>query len=129
MTQTPPRVLIVEDDFDLRTLERVALEIEGFEVHETDRGEYGVRMVEALRPDLVLMDVMMPGSTDGFEACAAIKADPNTRHIKVVMVTARTQFADSQRATAVGADAFVAKPFSPHMLVEMVKLLLVPESA
>ena len=82
MTQTPPRVLIVEDDFDLRTLERVALEIEGFEVHETDRGEYGVRMVEALRPDLVLMDVMMPGDTDGFEACAAIKADPNTRHIK-----------------------------------------------
>ncbi len=129
MANTPARILVVEDDFDLRTLERVALEIEGYEVHETDRGDYGVRMVEALNPDLVLMDVMMPGNTDGFEACRAIKSNPLTQHTKVMMVTARTQFADSQRATEVGADAFVAKPFSPQMLVEMIKLLLVPESA
>ncbi len=129
MSQQPPRILIVEDDQDLRALERMTLELEGFEVHEADCGDYGVRMVEVLQPDIVLMDVMMPGATDGFQACEIIKSNPATCTVKVMMVTARTQFADSQRATDVGADAFVAKPFSPQMLVEMIKLLLVPESA
>lgn len=119
-----PRILIIEDDHDLRELERMTLELESFEVHEADRGEFGVRMVEVLQPDLVLMDVMMPGEKDGFQACQEIKQNPKTQHVKVVMVTARTQASDRAHATAVGADAFVPKPFSPAALAHLVKSLL-----
>jgi DNA-binding response OmpR family regulator len=120
----PYRIVIIEDDSDLRELERMSLELEGFEVHEADYGASGIRMVEVMQPDLVLMDVMMPGDLDGFQCCAQLRANPRTEHIKIVMVTARTQVADRTRATESGAHAFVTKPFSPAKLIEIVRTLL-----
>lgn len=124
MKTDPYRIVIIEDDADLRELERMTLELEGYEVHEADYGASGVRMVEVMQPDLVLMDVMMPGELDGFQCCARIKANPKTEHIKVVMVTARTQVADHERARSSGADGFVSKPFSPAKLIDVIQPLL-----
>lgn len=117
-------VLIVEDQAEIRKLLRMTLDIIGAEVHEADSGESGIRMAGALRPDAILMDVMMPGKIDGYQACHMIKTHPTLKDTPVILVTARGQEADVLVGDSVGADAYLIKPFSPLQLLDTVNDLV-----
>ena len=118
------RLLIVEDQPDIRRLVRWSLELEPHELHEASNGAEGLALARSVRPDLVLLDVMMPGDLDGLAVCAQLKADADLAGVRVVMLTARAQAIDKDAALAAGADAFLAKPFSPLELIETIARLL-----
>ena len=120
------RVLIVEDQADIRKLIRMTLEFEQYEIHEASDGAFGLRMAQALKPDLMLLDVMMPGELDGLQVCQRLKSDPVTKRIKVVLLTARGQARDREVGQAVGADEYLVKPFSPLQLIDTIERLLEP---
>lgn len=115
------RVLIVEDQADIRELIRLTLELDDFEIQERVNGDEGLLAVASFKPDLVLLDVMMPGSLDGFQVCQRIKQSATSKRTKVVILTARTQDADQQAGKQAGADGFLTKPFSPRQLLEVVQ--------
>jgi len=114
------RILIIEDQADIRRLIRWTLEFEGYEIHEASNGQAGLEQARAVRPELIMLDVMMPGGLDGFHVCAQLKADPALASIPVVMLTARSQQRDRDASDRAGANAFLAKPFSPLQLVQTV---------
>lgn len=114
------KILIVEDQFDIRELIRMTLELDDFDIHEADNGDRGLEMAMAKRPDLMLLDIMMPGSLDGLQVCQRIKADPALKRIKVIMLSARGQDEDIRAGRNAGADGYLVKPFSPLELGEVV---------
>ena len=120
------RVLIVEDQPDIRKLIRMTLEFEAYEIAEAPDGAQGLRMAQEIQPDLMLLDVMMPGELDGLQVCQRIKADPALAHIKVVLLTARGQASDLDAGQTVGADEYLVKPFSPLQLVDPIECLMHP---
>ena len=115
-----PRVLIVDDQVDIRKLVHMTLDIGDVEVFEADSGESALEMMHRVKPDIVLMDIMMPGEIDGLEACRRIKADPVLAGTLIAMLTARGQQADIDAGKAAGADAYLVKPFSPLQLLDTV---------
>ncbi|WP_300435479.1 response regulator [Zoogloea sp.] len=117
-------VLVVEDQPDIRKLIRMTLDFGEFEVHEAENGVSGLRMLGAVRPNIVLLDVMMPGELDGFQVCRKIKEARETAGTMVVMLTARGQQADLNAGRDAGADAYLTKPFSPLELIDKVESLL-----
>ena len=119
------RVLIVEDQNDIRKLVRMTLEFEDYEIHEAIDGAAGLRMVAQVRPDLVLLDVMMPGDIDGLEVCRQIKADSALVGVKVVLLSARGQARDREAGEKAGADVYLIKPFSPLELIGTIERLMV----
>jgi DNA-binding response OmpR family regulator len=118
------KVLIVEDQDDVREVIRITLELEDFEIHDARDGASGLAQAAKLRPDIVLLDVMMPGGVDGLQVCQRLKNDPSLKRSKVVMLTARDQPNDRKAAMAAGADHYLPKPFSPIELLETVNRLL-----
>lgn len=118
------RVLIVEDQTDIRKLIRMTLEFEDYEIHEASDGSFGLRLAGAVRPDLVLLDVMMPGDMDGLQVCRAIKTDPALKGIKVVLLSARGQARDLEAGKQAGADEYLVKPFSPLQLIDTIERLM-----
>lgn len=117
------RVLIVEDQPDIRKLIRMTLEFEAYEIHEADDGASGLRMAVALQPDLVLLDVMMPGELDGLQVCQRIKSDATLAGVRVVLLTARGQTRDREAGQRAGADEYLVKPFSPLQLIDTIERL------
>ncbi|MEW6058944.1 MAG: response regulator [Actinomycetota bacterium] len=117
--QRKPRILIVDDDPVIIRLLQINFRLEGYEVDAASRGEEALRLVQEHRPDVVVLDVMMPG-LDGWEVCRQLKADPAVRHIPVIFLSARAQDEDRQRGYALGVDEYVTKPFDPAHLVEIV---------
>ena len=113
-------ILIVDDHSDIRRLLSITLGKE-FEILEAEDGVGALDIIRRHHPKVVLLDVMMPGDMDGLQVLDAIKADPQTRHILVGMVTARGQMADSEDANRRGADAYFVKPFSPLQVVAWVR--------
>lgn len=105
------RILVVDDDPRLLHVVAMYLSIEGYEVDTASNGEEGLRQLEQRRPDLVILDVMMPG-IDGLEACRRIKSNPDTRAIPVVLFTALSRTDDVENGRAAGANRFINKPFS-----------------
>lgn len=114
------QVLIVEDNANLRRLISLTLQSAKFGLHEADNGEDALRLVRSVRPDFVLLDVMMPGSIDGYEVCHVIKQDQSLSEIKVIILSARGQKEDLEAGSEAGADHYLIKPFSP---VELLQLL------
>lgn len=114
------RILIVEDQSDLRRLLRMTLEMVECEVHEADNGPQGLSMAMAVKPDIVILDVMLPGGIDGCQICRMIKKDPATRNTYVILLSARNQKTDIEAGLAAGADRYMSKPFSPLELVEAI---------
>jgi len=111
------KILVVEDHPTVREVLRILIGMEDYEVAVAPNGETGLVLAEAMRPDVVLLDVMMPG-LNGLEVCRALKArDASTR---VVMVSARTSEDDEREGRAAGADAYLHKPFSPLDVLEAV---------
>lgn len=118
------RILITEDQTDICKLIRMTLEFGDFEIHEANDGESGLNMARAIQPDLMLLDVMMPGLLDGYQVCQRIKQDPTLAHIKVILLTARGQATDIAMGEAAGADAYLIKPFSPLELIDRVEKMV-----
>lgn len=116
------RVLVVDDDDVIRQLITVNLELEGFEVVPAVDGQDALDKVKDAGVSVVTLDVMMP-RVDGWEAAARLRSDPETAHIKVVLLSARAQEADLQRGEKIGVDAYLTKPFDPDELIEMVRRL------
>ena len=114
-------VLIVEDHADIRRLIRMTLELEDCRIHEAATVEAGLASIGEQVPDLVLLDVMMPGALDGLDLCRAIKAHPAMQHVKVVVLSALGGSADRAAGLSAGADAYLVKPFSPMELLALVE--------
>lgn len=113
-------ILIVEDHADIRQLIRMTLEFDDFDVHEAVDGPSGLAAAAALRPDVLLLDVMMPGGIDGLEVCRRVRADPLLAHTRVLLLSARGKLQDRERGLQAGADAYMVKPFSPMELLQVI---------
>jgi len=118
------RVLIVEDQPDIRKLIRMTLEFEPYDIHEAADGADGLRLAAELKPHLMLLDVMMPGGLDGLEVCTRVRADASLAHTRVVLLSARGQLKDRDAGQQAGADEYLIKPFSPLQLIETIERLL-----
>lgn len=117
------RILIVEDEESLLKLESILLSTRGYKVTGVSDGLAALREIEQNSPDLILLDIMMPG-IDGFEVCRRVKENPATQRIPVVMLTAKKSFADQARGVEVGADAYLTKPFKSGKIIEIIEGLL-----
>lgn len=115
-----PSILIVDDQPDLRLLIRLTFDSTGYRVLEAADGEAALAACAENTPDVVLLDVMMPG-IDGYEVCRRLKTDVRSRGTFVVLMTAGHQETEKLRAAAAGADRYLAKPFSPAELLELVQ--------
>lgn len=114
------KILLVDDQPDIRRMIRITLG-KTFEVLEAEDGGIALDIARRLKPDLVVLDVMMPGNFDGLQVLDAIRSDPQLMHTRVVMVTARGQVRDYEDGMGRGADAYFIKPFSPLDLVAAIK--------
>jgi DNA-binding response OmpR family regulator len=126
MDSTPrERILVVDDEEDILLLCRVNLEFEGYEVVTAGSGIDGLAAARTTRLSLILLDVMMP-KMDGWHVLEALKADPATAAVPVIILTARVQGADQMRGWAGGADDYIMKPFSPPALLDTIRRVLHP---
>ncbi len=117
------KVLVVDDDFDIARYVELNLSLEGFSVHVAHDGEEAVATAQALRPDAVLLDVMMPG-LDGYEVCRRLRSNARTSHCAIIMLTAKSLSADTVLGLTAGADDYISKPFDPPELVARVRAAL-----
>lgn len=117
-------ILIVDDEIKVRKLIEVTLAEENRKIFHASSGEEALELARKVQPDVILLDIMMPGKLDGFEVCKAIKEDPETKQIYVLMLTAKGQQVDKKQGFAVGADDYFVKPFSPMELVEKIEHIL-----
>lgn len=122
------KILIAEDERDIRDLITFTLRYVGHEVIQATNGEEAYDLAQQAQPDLILMDVRMPKMT-GYDACRAMKADENTRHIPVVFLSAKGQESEVQTGLEVGAIDYILKPFAPDQLARRVGELLERDSA
>lgn len=117
------RILIVEDEESLLKLESILLTTKGYIVQGVANGIAALEAIAETPPDLVLLDVMLPG-LDGFEVCQQIKNNPRTSHIPVILLTAKKSPEDVARGKEVGADQYITKPFKSSMVVASIEGLL-----
>lgn len=117
------RILIVEDEESLLKLESILLTTRGYKVTGASDGLAALKEIELNRPDLILLDIMMPG-IDGFEVCRRVKENPVTQSIPIIMLTAKKSSADQARGAEVGADAYLTKPFKSGKILETIDKLL-----
>jgi len=116
-------ILICDNEAPLRALVRATLDPAGHELAEAADGDEALALSEQLHPDLIVLDMMMPGQS-GLEVLAALRRHPELAATKVILLTARTQAADRAAVDAAGADRFLGKPFSPSELAALVEKLL-----
>jgi len=117
-----PRVLVVDDSDNIRFLIALNLELEGFEIFQARDGQECLDLVGEVRPDVVTLDVAMP-RLDGFATAVRLRKRRDTKGLKIVMITASAQGSDLARGAEIGVDAYVTKPFSPDVLVDIVRSL------
>ncbi len=117
------KILIAEDERDIRELVTFSLQFGGFAVVQAANGVEAVQRAQAERPDLILMDVRMPKMT-GYEACKQMKQLPETRDIPVVFLSAKGQESEIQTGLEAGAEEYILKPFAPDELVKQVQAVL-----
>jgi DNA-binding response OmpR family regulator len=117
------RVLIADDEPNIVASLEFLMEQAGFEVKVAANGQEALALAASFRPDLVLLDVMMPGKS-GYEVCQSLRGDPATHAVKVVMLSAKGREVEVAKGLELGADAYVTKPFSTRELVAKVKDML-----
>ena len=117
------KILIAEDERDIRDLIAFTLRFAGYEVLTANNGEEAVQMTQTELPDMVLTDVRMPKMT-GYEACRQIKSNPATQHIPVIFLSAKGQEAEVQSGLDAGGDEYLLKPFAPDQLTRKVAEIL-----
>ncbi len=117
------KVVVIEDEPDISEVIEYNLSREGYRVYATRDGEEGLQAVKRERPELVLLDLMLPG-LDGIEVCRRLKENPVTRSLPIIMVTAKGEESDVVLGLGIGADDYVTKPFSPKELIARIKAVL-----
>jgi DNA-binding response OmpR family regulator len=121
------KIVIAEDEPDIRELIAFTLRFAGYEVITGSNGEEGYELTKKVRPDLAMFDVRMPKMT-GYDACKKVKADPEIAHIPVIFLSAKGQESEIEQGLAAGAEEYLLKPFAPDQLTERVKAILVKYS-
>jgi two-component system, OmpR family, phosphate regulon response regulator PhoB len=121
------KILIAEDDSAVRSLIRMTLDSGQTEIFEVDDGDAALELARRELPELIFLDWSMPGRS-GIEVCRALREDPRTARIKVVMLTARSERSDREEGFAAGADDYITKPFSPLQLLDKVTEVLGPDA-
>ena len=119
----PKEILIVDDEPDVVVPIQFLMEQQGYLVMIAERGEDALDLIYHYKPDLVILDIMLPG-IDGFEVCEIVRLDPNYRDVKIMFLTARGREVNIAKGLALGADAYITKPYSNDKLVAKVKELL-----
>lgn len=117
------KILVVEDEAPIQELLQFNLERSKYSVKVVDSGEEALKQAAKVQPDLILLDIMLPGA-DGLEVCRRLKDDPKTKRIPIIMLTALCEEADVVAGLELGADDYVTKPFSPRVLLARVKAAL-----
>ena len=117
------RILLIEDEEDIAALIKLQAEISGYKLHVEVDGINGFRAVEREKPDLVVLDLMLPGM-NGYDLCRKIKATSELRHIPIIILSAKNEELDVLLGLELGADDYVAKPFSPKILISRIKAVL-----
>ncbi|MBS3974785.1 MAG: response regulator [Actinobacteria bacterium] len=117
------RILVVDDEPHILKLVSFSLSSAGYQVSEATDGAAGISAATEIKPDLILMDVMMPLMT-GYQALERLKADPETAEIPVVMLSAKSQLYEQEEGLRLGAVRYICKPFTPKVLVQMVEEVL-----
>ena len=115
------KILIVDDQLEVRELVEVTLRTEDYQILKAENGAQAVEVARAEKPDLILMDIMMPGGMDGLEATRIIKENPETKDCVIIMLTAKGQQADRRKGLEAGATEYFSKPFSPLELIRTVE--------
>ncbi len=118
-----PSILIVDDEKDIVQLIQYNLEKEGYQIHTASTGEEGFETAKKKRPQLIILDLMLPG-IDGLEVCKLLRAEPLTKNIPVLMLTAKNTDVDQILGFELGASDYVSKPFSPKVLLVRIKNIL-----
>jgi DNA-binding response OmpR family regulator len=118
-----PRILVAEDEKDIRELIAFTLRFAGFDVLLATNGAEAVEVAEAERPDLVILDVRMP-KMSGYEACRRLKENPQTASMPVVFLSAKGQDSEIQQGLESGAEEYILKPFAPDELIQQVRDIL-----
>jgi len=117
------KILVVDDEVNITQILQFSIGAEGFDVLTAQNGEEAIEKARREQPDLIILDIMMP-KIDGYEACRILKANPLTRHIPVVLLTAKGREIDKRLGFEVGATDYIVKPFSPNKLIERIHRLL-----
>ena len=119
----PKEILIVDDEPDIVVPVQFLMEQQGYHVTTANRGEDALDLICQYKPDLVLLDIMLPG-IDGYEVCEIVRLNPDYRDVKIVFLTARRSEVEIAKGLSLGGDAYITKPFSNAELVALVKKLL-----
>ena len=117
------RILVVEDQDSIRRMIEALVQARGYSVTAVASGAKAIDVASTEPPDLVLLDLMMPGQYDGFDVCRRLRADPTTRKVPIVVITAMDDPDARTRATQAGATAYYTKPFSPIALLKEIERL------
>ena len=117
------RILVVDDEIYIVHILDFSLGMEGYEVLTALDGEQALEKATAEKPDLIVLDIMMP-KLDGYETCKRLKADPITKDVPVILLSAKGRNVDQKVGFEVGADDYITKPFSPRKLVERINAIL-----
>ena len=117
------RILMIEDEEDIAALIKLQAELSGYKLHVEVDGVNGCRAIEREKPDLVILDVMLPGE-NGLDVCRKIKSNPETKNIPVIILSAKGEEIDIVLGLELGADDYVPKPFSPKVLFSRIKAVL-----
>ena len=123
MGSSSKKILIVEDEPNVRNFVKVYLEFEGYQVVEAKNGKEGLDQVKAEQPDLVVTDIMMP-EMDGVTFYKTLRQDEKTKNLPVIVLTVKDEFEDIKYAYLIGVDEYVTKPFDPQQLVRKIKEIL-----
>ena len=118
------KILIVDDYLEVRELVEVTLRSGDYHVLQAENGRKAIEIAKAEKPDLIIMDIMMPGDIDGLGATRALKNDPETKGCPIIMLTAKGQEDDIKQGLQAGADNYFVKPFSPLQLIKKVEEVL-----
>jgi len=121
------RILIVDDEPNIVLALELLMKKEGYEVHTVDDGERAFQAAKELRPDLILLDIMMP-KMDGYEVCQRIRSDASLKDVSIIMLTAKGREVEKAKGLALGADHYITKPFSTRQVVMKVKEILAARS-
>jgi DNA-binding response OmpR family regulator len=119
----PKEILIVDDEPGIVVPIQFLMEQQGYHVMTAQRGDEALDLIYKYKPDLVLLDIMLPG-IDGFKVCEIVRLNPNYREMKILFLSIKDREVDITKGLALGADAYITKPFSNDKLVEKIKVLL-----
>ncbi|MCK9554327.1 response regulator [bacterium] len=118
------KILIVDDQPEVRELVTITLKNENYKILEASEGKESINIIKKEKPDVILLDIMLPGEIDGFEVCRRIREDKEFKNIFIVMLSSQGSEEDIEKGKQFGADDYFVKPFSPLQLIKKVEDLL-----